>query len=151
MAEPEPIPVYASWDPGEKTTGRTYWSAEAKPLIMDEILQADFDLAIENLPSTITTFIIEQYRPYGHIQHTGNKLLTAQRIGDLKGCARRKGIEVVEQPAGILKIAAVWSGMPLPKTKAGKKVHVPDWQSAFLHGYYYLYQKGLIRSRVLDS
>jgi hypothetical protein len=138
-------PIYASWDPGEVTTGRCFWDDKANPLIMDELVQKDFDEIIENLPTTIQVFIIEQYRPYGHIQHTGNKLLTAQRIGDLKGCARRKGIKVVEQPANILKIASMWSGMELPPG------HTPDWMSAFLHGYYYLYNKGLIEPRVLKD
>lgn len=136
---------YVSWDPGEKKTGRVKWDENANPVAIEELTEAQFDKDLTNTEPTVEVFIVEEYRPYGHIQHTGNKLLTAQRIGDIKGYARRHGIEVVEQPAQILKIAAMWSGTPIVKG------HWPDWQSAFLHGYYYLSDKGLIRPKVLDS
>lgn len=140
--------TYVSWDPGEKTTGRVKWNEAGFPVDIVELTEGQFDKDLESMEASVSVFIVEQYRPYGHVQHTGNKLLTAQRIGDIKGYARRHGILVVEQPAQILKVAAMWSGTPIPK---GKGFHWPDWQSAFLHGYYYLSDKGLIKPKVLES
>lgn len=142
------IVTYVSWDPGEKKTGRVKWDEKANPVAIEELNGDQFDKDLYSTEDTVKVFIVEQYRPYGSVPHTGNKLLTAQRIGDIKGYARRHGIEVVEQPAQILKVAAMWSGTPIPRAK---KFHWPDWQSAFLHGYYYLSNQGLIRPKVLDS
>lgn len=147
-------PYYASWDPGgsrtERTTGLAYWDEQATLIDMVSLTEKEFDEEIQKIPDTIRVFIIEQYTPYGHINHTGNKLLTAQRIGDIKGYARRNNIQVVEQKADILKIASMWAQYRITYNKRGKKQHIPDYISAYLHGYYYLYNKGLIKPKVLE-
>jgi hypothetical protein len=145
------IPTYTSWDPGgsasERTTGIAYWDERANVLDMKSLTEKEFDREIERIPDTVKTFIIEEYRPRGDVNHTGNKLLTSQRIGDIKGYARRHDIKVVEQRSMILKIAAMWAQYKLPP----KGQHLPDFASAYLHGYYYLFQQGLIKPKVLDS
>lgn len=141
---------YISWDPGgsstARSTGRTLWNEEANPEEMRSLTEEEFDRELERTPGTVEVFIIEEYRPYGHVNHTGDKLLTAQRIGDIKGYARRRGIKVVEVPANIKKIAAKWAQMKIDWSK-----HIPDWQASFLIGYWWLFREGLIKPKVLDS
>jgi hypothetical protein len=149
------IPTYVSWDPGgsstKRTTGIAYWDEQANFIEMRSLTEKEFDEEIGKIPSTIKEFIIEQYKPHGHINHTGNKLTTAQRIGDIKGYARRHQIKVTEQPSTILQIAAMWAQYKIPRNHKGQKQHIPDYISAYLHGYYYLFRKGLIKAKVLDS
>lgn len=141
--------VYVSWDPGQ-STGVACWSAFAEPLIIKELKsdkeRDDFLDSLEGEP--IKKFIIEEYRVYGSkaFAHVGSKVYTAQVIGDLKSWARRHNVQVVEQRADIKEIGCKWAGIPFRKT-----THMPDGQSAFVHGYYYLHKAGLIRARVLDS
>jgi hypothetical protein len=145
------VVTYVSWDPGETTTGRTYWDECANVVDMGDLSEAEFDQEMEKIPDTVQVFIIEEYRPYSHVNHTGDKLLTAQRIGDLKGYARRKNIKIIEVPANCKPIAAMWSQTKIPKTKQGKKKHMPDWMASYLIGYWWLFQQGLIRPKVLDK
>jgi hypothetical protein len=141
---------YISWDPGgsasKRSTGRTLWDEQCTPEAMESLTEKEFDEKIEKTPDTVELFIIESYRPRPGISHTGDKLLTAQRIGDIKGYARRHKIEVVEIPPNVKMVAALWSGMKVDKTK-----HMPDWQASYLIGYWELHRRGLIRARVLDS
>lgn len=146
---------YASWDPGgsgvRRTTGLTYWDERANMIIMKSLSEEEFDREIENIPSSVKVFILEKYVPFGHINHTGNKLLTSQRIGDIKGYARRNKIEVIEQDSKILPIACMWAGIKWPRNNKGQKLHLPDSLSSYAHGYYYLFNKRLIKPRVLDT
>lgn len=146
---------YASWDPGgsrtERTTGLTYWDEKANMIEMKSLTEEEFDKEIEKIPDTVKVFVVEDYRPHGHINHTGNKLLTSQRIGDIRGYARRHGIDVIMQPSTILTIAAMWAQYKWPKSNTGKRQHLPDFISSYLHGFYYLSNKGLIKLKVLDS
>jgi hypothetical protein len=140
---------YVSWDPGQ-TTGMVHWNEKGEPINVKELKGDEaLDEALDELePATeIETFIIEEYRVYGSkaIAHVGSKVLTAQVIGNLKAWARRHNIKVVEQRSDIKNIAAKWSQTKIPKG------HMPDWMAAYLHGYYYLHNKGLIRAKVLDS
>lgn len=147
--------TYASWDPGgsptKRSTGLVLWDENALPVDMMELTQAEFDEKMDGgLPDTIKEFIVEEYKPYGHINHTGSKLLTAQQIGDIKGYARRKGIKVTEVPANCKTIAAAWAQVKLERDKNGKIKHLPDWQAAYLVGYWKLFNDGKIRAKVLD-
>jgi hypothetical protein len=148
-------PYYASWDPGgsesRRTIGLTYWAEDAEMLHMTSLTQEEYDREIQNIPPTVKVFILERYIPFGHISHTGNKLTTAQRIGDIKGYARRNNIKVVEQDAKILTIGCMWAGVKRPRNSKGQKKHLPDYLSSYVHGYYYLFNLGLIRPKVLDD
>jgi len=143
---------YVSWDPGE-TTGAACWNEKAQPLLMGPQMQfkgdKERDAFLDSLEGEpIKKFIIEEYRVYGSkaFAHIGSKVYTAQVIGDLKSWARRHNVEVVEQRSDIKEIGCKWAQIPYKKG-----AHMPDWQSAYVHGYYYLHKAGLIRAKVLDS
>lgn len=143
---------YVSWDPGE-TTGAACWNSKAEPVLMGPQMEFKGDQARDQFLDSleeepIHTFIIEEYRVYGSkfLANVGSKVYTAQVIGDLKSWARKRGIKIIEQRSDIKEIGCKWAQIPFSKKK-----HMPDWQSAYVHGYYYLHKAGLIRAKVLDS
>lgn len=138
-----------SFDPGKKT-GVVTWSAEAKPLMVNELNEEELDEfldMIESHPDSPIMFIYEIYVVYGGmaIHHIGKEVLTEQVIGSIRRTARRIKAEIVKVPATNKKIAALWSGTKIPKG------HMPDWMAAYLVGYWKLYNMKLIRPRVLDE
>lgn len=139
---------FVAFDPGLRT-GIAAWNAHAVIQIIHKTVHGDVALdefldTLEEHP--VGVFIIEEYRVYGSNlgANVGTKVHTAQVIGSLKSWARRHGVAIVEQRADIKGVAAKWSGTQIPKG------HMPDWMAAFLHGYYYLHQIGLIKPRVLE-
>jgi hypothetical protein len=146
-------PVYVSWDPGggqRRSTGMVSWDAQGQEISRAALnpQQLDFTLQILENVKTIKVFIIEKYVPYGHVNHTGRKLVTSECIGQLKAFARRWGIRVVEQRSDIKRIAAMNAGV---QWIWSAKKHMPDDIAAYLHGFYYLDKIGLIRPKVLDD
>lgn len=140
-------PTYVSFDPGENSNiGYVVWDERATPIKTDQVSISGLDALFEELPDTVTTFIVEGYTVFGHVNHTGSKVVTAQVIGYIKGEARSRKIKCIEQPSSILKTAQMWSGV-----KLDGKHSVSHWKSAYNHGYYYLFNLGLIRPRVLDT
>lgn len=146
---------YISFDPG-LSTGVVCWDEKGEPTTMEDMNQIELDtflIRLESLTSEILeegknipeVFIIEEYRIYPHVKHYGSKVETVQVIGQIKAFARKHSIKIVEQKAAVKNIAALWSGM---KISLG---HMPDWQAAYLHGYYYLHNIGVIKARVLDE
>lgn len=145
---------FVAFDPGLRT-GIAGWNAQAVPILIHKTVHGDAALdefldTLEDHP--VDLFIIEEYRVYGSNlgANVGTKVHTAQVIGSLKSWARRHNVAVVEQRADIKDIAAKWSGTKIPKSPSGKKTHMPDWMAAYLHGYYYLHNVGLIKPRVLE-
>ena len=113
---------------------------------VDEKGLFDFLTTLER-PSLI---IIEKFPLYGHkaLQQTGSSMETPQIIGMVKMYAHQKDVPVVEQPASILPIAEMWSGVKVN----GKGGHAQShWKSAYNHGWYYLQKNGLKKSRILDE
>lgn len=141
--------TYVSFDPGQ-STGITEWDEKGNVIKVGIELKGDkaLDIYLDSLEgSSVKIFIIEEYRVYGSNlgANIGSKVHTAQVIGYLKAWARRHKIKVIEQRADILKVAAKWAQVTLPKG------HPPDWLSAYLHGYYYLHRQGLIKPLVLEA
>lgn len=135
---------YISFDPG-KNTGVVCWNENGEPIRIEEMRQEALDEFLDTVGEETKVFIIEEYRVYSHVRHTGSKIETIQVIGQLKAAARRNNIHVVEQRANIKGIAAKWSGVKVPHG------HMPDQMAALLHGYYYLHQIGIIKPRVLED
>lgn len=139
---------YVSFDPGV-TTGVATWDEEGNLLRNIGVQQAGLDALLYGFEqiNTIKVFVVEEYRVYASkaVAHIGSKVETAQVIGQISATARRMGIEVVMQPATILNIAMMWAQVKKPKG------HLPDDVSAYLHGYYYLHRKGIIKAKVLET
>jgi len=80
-------------------------------------------------------------RPGG--KTAGSTEEASQVIGQIKNRARQLDLpqsRIIEQQPAILPIAAKWAGFNMPKG------HLPDDESAWLHGYYCLRQHGRVRT-----
>lgn len=143
-------PHYLAVDPGKgskRTIGVFAWNSTPEPVHQAQYTREEFDEyrdLLERLHRLPSVIIIERYVQFGHVPHKGSKHETSQVIGAVKDFARRHGIRLVEQSSSILPTASLWSGVKLPKG------HLPDWKSAYLHGYYYLSRQNLIKPRVLE-
>lgn len=140
--------AYASFDPGHNT-GVTLWNKEGKTVIITEVKGVEELNNLLNLlkeSTEIKEFVIEEYRVYGQVNHTGSTLPTVQTIGRIKKTAEDLSIPVIELKASVKSIAAQWAQVKIPKG------HMPDWMAAYLIGYYHLHwNKKLIKAKVLDK
>ena len=133
-----------SVDPGE-TTGIAYWENDGT-IISREALTQDEILDKGETLSDVTVIVVEDYRLRQGKQmvQTGSRFVAVQIIGALKAYARRVGAKFVLQPANVLTVAALHSGVKRPSNHS--KSHDID---AYNHGYYYFETKGLLQPKAL--
>lgn len=133
-----------SVDPGE-TTGIAYWEDDGTFISREALTQDEILDKVETL-SGVTVIVVEDYRLRQGKQmvQTGSRFVAVQIIGALKAYARRVGAKFVLQPANVLTIAALHSGVKRPSNHS--KSHDID---AYNHGYYYFETKGLLQPKPL--
>ena len=133
-----------SVDPGE-TTGIAYWENDGTFISREALPQDDLFDKLETL-SGVTVIVTEDYRLRQGKQmvQTGSRFVAVQIIGALKAYARRVGAKFVLQPANILTIAALHSGIKRPSNHA-----ISHDIDAYNHGYYYFETKGLLTPKPL--
>lgn len=135
-----------SIDPGE-TTGLVQWTDDG---LEQYRIKYSFDDLTEQLSSvmatefSVKTVVIEQWGFMQGKTQQGNKMVSSQVIGMLRLFAHHVGAEVVFQEPRILKISALHTGTPVPKSG-----HFDDAVSAYLHGHYYFVVKGILSARTL--
>jgi hypothetical protein len=133
-----------SVDPGE-TTGIAYWENDGTFISREALTQDEILDRVETL-SDVTVIVVEDYRLRQGKQmvQTGSRFVAVQIIGALKAYARRVGAKFVLQPANVLTVAALHSGVKRPSNHS--KSHDID---AYNHGYYYFETKGLLQPKPL--
>jgi hypothetical protein len=133
-----------SVDPGE-TTGIAYWSDQGEFVEREALNQEALFDKLEQLDN-VTIVVCEDYRLRQGKQmvQTGSRFVAVQIIGALKAYARRVGAKFVLQPAQVLTVAALHSGVKRPSNHA--KSHDID---AYNHGYYFFETKGLLQPKPL--
>ena len=133
-----------SVDPGE-TTGIAYWSDQGEFVEREALNQETLFDKLEQLDN-VTIVVCEDYRLRQGKQmvQTGSRFVAVQIIGALKAYARRVGAKFVLQPAQVLTVAALHSGVKRPSNHA--KSHDID---AYNHGYYFFETKGLLQPKPL--
>jgi hypothetical protein len=133
-----------SVDPGE-TTGIAYWENDGTFISREALTQDEILDKVETL-SDVTVIVVEDYRLRQGKQmvQTGSRFVAVQIIGALKAYARRVGAKFVLQPANVLTVAALHSGVKRPSNHS--KSHDID---AYNHGYYYFETKGLLQPKAL--
>lgn len=92
----------------------------------------------------IDTLVVEGIRHDPNIQQGGSQRWESQVEGAVRMLGTLTGVEVVVQQPAILPVAAMHAGYEMPKTKTGRKKHLPDDISAWLHGRYYLTSIGVL-------
>lgn len=99
---------------------------------------------LDTVPTNIEVVVMEDYRVFNHkaVAHAGSKLETARVIGVIEEWAHRHKATLVLQPANILPIAKLWTGIK-PKGAHKDQHHI----SAILHGLYYLQKEGYVQPK----
>jgi hypothetical protein len=133
-----------SVDPGE-SSGIAYWSDKGEFVEKEILTEEELFDELERLEN-VTVVVCEDYRLRQGKQmvQTGSRFVAVQIIGALKAYARRVGAKFVLQPANVLTVAALHSGVKRPSNHS--KSHDID---AYNHGYYYLETKGLLQPKPL--
>jgi len=134
-----------SVDPGE-TTGIAFWEDDGTFISRTTLDMAQMlEFAASDHPD-LKTIVCEDYRLRQGKQmvQTGSRFVAVQIIGALKTLAQRVEAKFVLQPANVLTVAALHSGIKRPSNHA--KSHDID---AYNHGYYYFETKGLLQPKPL--
>jgi hypothetical protein len=133
-----------SVDPGE-TSGISYWSDKGEFVEKEMLTQEQLFDKIEKLEN-VTVIVCEDYRLRQGKQmvQTGSRFVAVQIIGALKAYAQRVKAKFVLQPANVLTVAALHSGIKRPSNHS--RSHDID---AYNHGYYYFETKGLLQPKPL--
>lgn len=132
-------PHYISIDPG-KSTGWVTWDKNGNVIKQGTCRGRDeFEQLLEDLGS-VPVVVVEDFTLFKHkaLQQSGSKMETSKVIGSIESWVRRNKSELVMQPASILTIAQLWSGVKMPKNH-----NVSHWVSAYNHGYYYLIKQNV--------
>jgi hypothetical protein len=133
-----------SVDPGE-TSGIAYWTDTGEFVEKEALTQDQLFDKIEQLEN-VTAIVVEDYRLRQGKQmvQTGSRFVAVQIIGALKAYARRVGAKFFLQPANVLTVAALHSGVKRPSNHA-----ISHDIDAYNHGYYYFETKGLLAPKPL--
>ncbi len=133
-----------SVDPGE-TSGIAYWSDGGEFVEKEMLTQEQLFDKLEKLEN-VTAIVCEDYRLRQGKQmvQTGSRFVAVQIIGALKAYAQRIKAKFVLQPANVLTVASLHSGVKRPSNHS--KSHDVD---AYNHGYYYFETKGLLQPKPL--
>lgn len=139
-------PHYISIDPG-KSTGWVTWDRNGNVIQQGTTRTRDeFEDLLDSMGS-VSVVIVEDFTLYKNkaLQQSGSKMETSKVIGSIESWARRNKATLVMQPASILAIAQLWSGVKMPKNH-----NVSHWVSAYNHGMYYLLKTGVRKHELRD-
>ena len=93
---------------------------------------------------TVSQLVVEGFRHDPTVQQGGSLHEASQIVGSVKTLALIAEVPIAVQYASILPVAMLHDGYEPPKTRTGKKKHLPDQDSAWLHGRYYLRSIGVL-------
>lgn len=93
----------------------------------------------------VSEVVYESYYQDPGVKQGGSTGPAQEVIGVVKYLCLQAGIEPVAQRSAILPVAMAHCGYEKPKTRNGNDKHLPDEDSAWLHGMEYLISKGRIR------
>lgn len=118
------------------------WFEDAVWTGSDQIKLADLPKWLHKYEPRPDLIVYENFKLWKHraIQQSGSDLPAAQAIGMIKSYASIYGIPLVDQSPQILKPAEMASQMKMPSDHSQS-----HWVSAYLHGYWYLVNKGLMK------
>jgi len=133
------------FDPGDTTGICVFdedWGIEKlMQLSLDELIQwaANYEEPVDIIG--YEKFIVFRQKA---MQQTGSKMKVSQAIGVIKMMAARLKVKaLIEQAPDIKPIALRWSKIKMPSQHSQSH----QWD-AFLHGFYFAYKNGRIKSNV---
>lgn len=92
----------------------------------------------------IDQIVVEGYRHDPRVSQGGSLHWASQIEGAVKMAGALHGVPVAVQYASSLAVAKIIAGYKDPVTKTGKKKHLPDEDSAYLHGMYWLRSQDIV-------
>jgi len=98
----------------------------------------------------IDEVVIENYVNDPGTPQGGQENPAAEVIGAVRILCGQTDTPFTRQPAMHLSVAMKHAGYTPPKTRTGNKKHLPDEDSAFLHGFYYEISRGRAQPVPLD-
>jgi hypothetical protein len=102
------------------------------------------------LDYVIGEVVIENYVNDPGTPQGGQENPAAEVIGAVRILCAQTNTRFTRQPASTLSVAMKHAGYTPPKTRTGNKKHLPDEDSAFLHGFYYEIVHGRAQPVPLD-
>lgn len=93
---------------------------------------------------SVTQLVVEGFRHDPNVKQGGSLHEASQIIGSVKTLAALTRTPLDVQFPNILPVAQIIAGYKPPTTRTGKKKHLPDQDSAYLHGMYWLRGQGLV-------
>lgn len=92
----------------------------------------------------VDQIICEDFTHDPTIKQGGSKHEAAQVIGAVKILCAVSDTRLSMQPANVLSVAMLITGYEKPVTRTGNKKHLPDQDSAWLHGRYWLHANEIL-------
>jgi hypothetical protein len=134
---------YAIFEDGKETLrGVTDWEQLCRRL--------DGGARLRYADYRITEVVIENYVNDPGTPQGGQENPAAEVIGAVRILCVQTDTPFTRQPASILSVAMKHAGYTPPVTRTGNKKHLPDEDSAFLHGFYYEISRGRAQPVPLD-
>lgn len=93
----------------------------------------------------IHQLVVEGFRHDPNVKQGGSLHWASQIEGAVKMLGAVARIPVAVQYNNILSVAMMHAGYTPPKTRTGNKKHLPDEDSAWLHGRYWLTEQGVLQ------
>ncbi len=139
---------YLAIDPGKgrrDTIGIARFSATGEVLEIGQKTFEEFVPWLEEQKDVIAVvYELYKIRANRARQHIGSKVETVQTIGAIKSFCTRHKVPCVEQDSSILSNGQKWFGIDIEQYG-----HDQSHQfSALVHGLYYLYLKGLVKTQL---
>lgn len=104
---------------------------------------SEFELWFERY--AISQLVVEGFRHDPTVKQGGSVHWASQVEGAVKMLAAITDTPIAVQYAGIaLPVAKLFTGYVEPTTKTGNKKHLPDEDSAWLHGMYWMRSQGIV-------
>lgn len=92
----------------------------------------------------IEQIVVEGFRHDPLVKQGGSVHWASQVEGAVKMLGALTSTPVAVQYSNILPVAMMHAGYEPPKTRTGNKKHLPDEDSAWLHGRYWLTEQGIL-------
>lgn len=92
----------------------------------------------------IDKLVVEGFTHDPTVKQGGSQHEASQIIGSVKTFGQQTETPVYVQPASILSVAMLITGYEKPVTRTGNKKHLPDEDSAWLHGRYWLHANEIL-------
>lgn len=132
-----------SVDPGEKNIGFCTWNNNGLLIGKSILTPEEFMAMLLTSSGAVHTIVCEEWAHQPGKTKGGSKATTARVIGWLELYAAQNDINLVMQPPNDLRVWALHAGVELPKG------HIPDDDSAFIHGHHYFVDQGILSARML--